>query len=63
MKDPIECRHELLQRVDKMARPPTWTGGAMRPFMVCSECGVVLFLCMGLNSKPETHRPWKDSEG
>lgn len=61
--DPRQCRHDLLLRVDRMEKPPQPTGGALQPFMVCSECGAVLYLSNTVNGGPKTYRPWLGSEG
>lgn len=62
MKKPLECYHELLQRVDKMDKAPPRANGVMRPFMVCAECGAVLYLAMTPNGEPEVFRPWVNFE-
>lgn len=63
MRDSKVCHHELLQRVDRMEKAPPMTNGVMKPFMVCSECGAILYLAMTLRGEPEVHKPWAGSEG
>jgi hypothetical protein len=61
--NPQTCHHELLLRVDKMKDPPKEMGGVMRPFMVCSDCGAVLYLSVSPGGNVKTHRPWVTTEG
>jgi hypothetical protein len=41
---PEQCRHELLTRIDRLAKEPISDVGELRSFMVCSECGAILYL-------------------
>jgi hypothetical protein len=59
---PEKCHHELLMRVDRLESKdrPLDCEGALKPFMLCHDCGAVLYL---LRSGPLGTDIWPRSEG
>ena len=54
--DSKPCLHQLLTRVSHLKNKPEDGMGALKPFMVCSDCGAILFLFAPVNDQPQRHR-------